>query len=173
MAPTWLCSCLYDVEHGFWWDYTPSVIAHEVAHYYWRGNSDWIDEGAADFLASISEHERIDTEIGVTNNPCASAKTISELEDLDPEDLGEKGFNCNYYLGESLFVDLYHGLSEDTFREGFRNLYLKSLVDDTSDDCEGTDLSICHLVAAFKTDTTDADAAKVDEIVDRWYGPLP
>ena len=30
-----------------------SAIAHEVAHYYWSGNEDWVDEGAADFMASI------------------------------------------------------------------------------------------------------------------------
>ena len=164
---------LYDVEHGRWWDSTPSVIAHEVAHYYWRSNSDWIDEGAAEFLGSISENRRDDVPIEVTNNPCASAKTISELEALDPESLGEKGFNCNYYLGEALFVDLYRALGEDTFRQGFSGLYRKSLYEDPADNCEGTDLGICHLVAAFKTDMSENDAAKVDEIVKRWYGPLP
>ena len=35
-----------------------SVIAHEVAHYYWSGNADWVDEGAADFMASIIEGAR-------------------------------------------------------------------------------------------------------------------
>ena len=29
-----------------------NATAHEVAHYYWSGNEDWIDEGAADFMAS-------------------------------------------------------------------------------------------------------------------------
>ena len=164
---------LYDVENGHWWDYTPSVIAHEVAHYYWRGNRDWIDEGAADFLGSISEYARNQVPIDVTNNPCASAKTIGELEAMDPDALGTRGFNCNYSLGEQIFLDLYNSLGEHTFRQGFRNLYLKSVVEDYSDDCEGTDLGICHLVAAFKAGASEAQAAKVDEIVARWYGPLP
>ena len=165
---------LYDVENGHWWGYTPFVIAHEVAHYYWGGdNQDWIDEGAAEILASISEYARDETPIDVTNNPCASAKTIGELEAMDPEQLGTRGFNCNYSLGEQIFLDLYNSLGEETFRPGFRNLYLKSLAEDYSDDCEGTDLGICHLVAAFKADVSEADAAKVDEIVARWYGPVP
>ena len=164
---------LYDVENGRWWNSTANVIAHEVAHYYWRGSQDWIDEGAADFLASVSEHRRIDEPIQTTNNPCASAKTISELEALDPEDLQEKGFNCNYYLGEAIFLDIYHTLGEDTFKLGFRNLYRKSLYDDPADNCEDTHLGICHLVSAFKADVSDDDAAKVDEVVSRWYGPLP
>ena len=25
-------------------------LAHEVAHYYWRGNEDWIDEGLANTI---------------------------------------------------------------------------------------------------------------------------
>ena len=164
----------FDVENGFGWDYTPFVIGHEVAHYYWHGsNKDWIDEGAAEILGSISEYARDETPIGPTNNPCASAKTIGELEAMDPEQLGTRGFNCNYSLGEQIFLDLYNSLGEETFRQGFRNLYLKAQAEDYSDDCEGTDVGICHLVAAFKADASEADAAKVDEIVARWYGPVP
>jgi len=164
---------VFDVENGFGWAYTPFIIGHEVAHYYWHGNSDWIDEGAAEILGSISEFAREETPIDVTNNPCAAAETIGELEAMDPDALGTRGFNCNYTLGERLFLDLYHALGEETFRQGFSSLYLKSQAEDYSDDCEGTELGICHLVAAFKADVSATDAAKVDEIVARWYGPLP
>ena len=164
---------VHDVEGSYAWDYTPFAIAHEVAHYYWSGNRDWIDEGAAELLGSVSEYARIETPVEATNYPCASVKTIAELETLAPEDLGTKGFNCNYSLGERLFLDLYRTLDEDTFRQGFRNLYLKSLQEDLADDCEGTDLGICHLVAAFKADVSEDVAAKVDRVVARWYGPLP
>lgn len=164
---------LYDVENSVWWEYTPFVIAHEVAHYYWRGNQDWVDEGAAEILGSISEFAREETQIGVTNYPCAAAETIRELEAMDPEALGTRGFNCNYALGERLFLDLYHALGDEAFRKAFRDLYLKSQAEDYSDDCEGTALGICHVVAAFKADVSEADAAKVDEIIERWYGPVP
>ena len=165
-------SLLYDVENGVWWDYTPHTVAHEVAHYYWRGNQRWINEGAADLLGSISENARVETPIESTRNPCASAKTISQLEGLDAE-RGSNAAKCYYSLGEALFLDLYDSLGEETFRQGFRNLYLKSLRDDATDDCEGTDLGICHVMAAFKADASDEIAAKVDEIVRRWYGALP
>ena len=166
-------SLLYDVENGVWWDYTPHTVAHEVAHYYWTGNQKWIDEGTAELLGSISEYARIETPVEATNNPCASVKTIAELESLKPGDLETKGFNCNYSLGEALFLDLYHTLGEETFRQGFRNLYLKSQRDDATDDCEGTYLGICHLVAAFQADVSAEVAAQVDEIVGRWYGETP
>ena len=163
----------YDVENGWSWHRTPFHIAHEVGHYYWGGGSQkWLKEGAADFLGSVSEHVRVDKPVETTRNPCASADKIFHLEGLDAE-YGTNEGKCFYSLGESLYHDLYDGLGEDTFRQGFRSLYLKSRAEDYSDDCEGTALGICHLVAAFKADVSDAQATKVDEIVARWYGPLP
>ena len=99
-------------------------------------------------------------------------QTISQLEGLDAE-YGSNAGKCYYSLGEGFFLDLYHTLGEETFRQGFRNLYLKSLRDDATDDCEGTDLGICHLEAAFKAGVSDEVAAQVDEIVGRWYGETP
>ena len=123
-------------------------------------------------LGSASENTRVDKPIEITRNPCASAKTIADLEGLNAE-YGTNAGRCFYSLGEQIFLDLYNSLGEDTFRQGFRSLYLKSQVEDYSDDCEGTDLGICHLVAAFKADVSDEVAAQVDEIVGRWYGLLP
>ena len=46
----------YDVDDGTWQaTFAGEVIAHEVAHYYWSGNADWIDEGAAELMAAIIE----------------------------------------------------------------------------------------------------------------------
>ena len=39
-------------------EFAGSHIAHEVAHYYWSGNADWVDEGAADLMASIVDGAR-------------------------------------------------------------------------------------------------------------------
>ncbi len=77
-------------------------------------------------------------------------------------------------MGEGLFLDLYNNLDADTFRQGFRNLHRKSLQDDDTDDCDGTKLGICHLKSAFQAAVpSDADAAKVTDIVSRWYGTAP
>lgn len=50
------------------------------------------------------------------------------------------------------------------------NSHLKRLQDDPIDNCEGTDLGICHLTSAFKSGVSDDVAAAVDEIIARWYG---
>ena len=37
----------YDIDDGSFEAMTsPHILAHEVAHYYWRNNADWVDEGA-------------------------------------------------------------------------------------------------------------------------------
>ena len=164
---------LYDEEDGSRWQRTPFVIAHEVGHYYFGGsNQSWIDEGAAEFLGAISENARVGTAIGPDNDPCTLFQNIAELERVAPEK-GTSGYRCYYSLGERLFLDLYDSLHEDTFRQGLRDLHLKSVREDATDRCEGTDLGVCHLEAAFKADASVQVAATVDEAVERWYGEVP
>ena len=164
----------YDLVGATRWKRTPFVIAHEVAHYYWSGNKwDWTDEGLAVFLATLSENRRTGFPVEARKAPCASAETIGELEAMFSEETGTEGSSCNYPLGEAIFLDLYHSLDEDTFSQGLRRLYLKDLHDDPTDGCEGTQLRICHLISAFKTNASEDVAAKVDEVVSRRYGPSP
>ena len=142
------------------------IIAHEVAHYYWIGNQGWVDEGAAEFMPVISERARIGAPLEPTGQIGSCADSISELLRLE-----EESSDCwnGGALGQRLFLDLYHDLGQETFRQGFRNFYLKSQTDDPDDGCEGTELGICHLEAAFKTGAPDDVAAKVDAVIDRWY----
>ena len=164
----------YDLVGATRWKRTPFVIAHEVAHYYWRGNKwDWTDEGLAVFLATLSENRRTGFPVEARKRPCASAETIGELEAMFSEETGTEGSSCNYPLGEAIFLDLYHSLGGDTFNQGLRRLYLKDLHDDPTDECEGTQLRICHLISAFKTNVSEDVGAKVDEVVSRRYGPSP
>ena len=108
------------------------VIAHEVAHYYWGGNRDWVDEGASDLMASISEGTRSGSSIETTNHPCTYVSNIAELERMDPG-MDSDAYDCNYALGESFFLGLYHRIGHEQFRLGFRNLYLASTVEDPTD----------------------------------------
>ena len=141
------------------------IIAHEVAHYYWGGNEDWIDEGASDFLASISERARTAKPLEATNRPCAVASSINALARFDTN-RDPDAFDCNYALGERLFLDMYVNLGENQFKRGFGTLYLLSAVEDNVDDRVGTAVGINHLTAAFISPT---DAGTVDRVVRRWY----
>ena len=164
----------FDLAGTSAWKHTPFVIAHEIAHHYWKGNKwDWIDEGLAVFLATLAENSRTGFPVETRKRPCASPESIGELEAMYTEETGTEGDSCNYPLGEAIFLDLYHSLGEETFAQGLRRLYAKDLRDDPTDDCEGTELGICHVVAAFKDGASKNVASMVDEVVMRRYGPLP
>ena len=140
-----------------------SAIAHEVAHYYWSGNEGWVDEGAADFIASIVEGARTGQLIGVTNPPCGYASSIAELKSLGISRGGIE-FRCNYSLGERLFVDLYLTLGDERFRQGLHALYLASEIEDDADDRRGTSVGIEQIREAFRSD----DGAE-STVIARWY----
>ncbi len=139
------------------------LIAHEVAHYYWSGNSEWVDEGAAEFMASAIESVRTGRPIEATNSPCVYADNIAQLESLDIT-RDDSAFGCNYSLGERLFLDINRTLGDARSREGFRQLYLASEVEDDTDGYAGTSLGIEQVREAFGTE----DGA-VDTVIARWY----
>ena len=102
--------------------YAAALLAHEVAHYYWRGNATWLDEGAAEFLALHSENRRVGAPLRAANKPCAEARSLHELETADYHHHHD-GFHCNYSLGEALFLDLFQAAGPADFQAGFRQLY--------------------------------------------------
>ena len=62
----------YDVDDGSWEArYLPSLTAHEIAHYYWGGDEEWIDEGAATFMEFIIENARTGAPLAADQYPCA------------------------------------------------------------------------------------------------------
>ena len=132
---------------------SPHLIAHEVAHYYWAGSADWIDEGMAELMASAVENRRVGTPINLTNTPCRFARSLKDLEALAPK-RGEDAFSCNYSLGEGLFVSLLRTLGEDAFWEGARKLYAASL---RADDGAGIE----EVRQAFGPEASD--------VIARWY----
>lgn len=152
----------YDVDDGSEnAEFAGHLIAHEVAHYYWASGKDWVDEGIADFMASIAERARTGRTLEATNDPCEYTDNIAELEQLAA--LGnDEVFDCNYSLGEGFFLDLYFALGDQAFREGLRRLYRMALVEDNADNYEGTELTVSHVKDAFQS-----DAAKA--VVNRWY----
>ena len=152
------------------------VIAHEVAHWYWRSGQTWISEGSADFLRIISEHERVGRPLEPVKSPCPYFDSISELEKANPRATGGQNTpqsRCYYSMGNRFFLDLYLTLGDETFRPAYRTLYLKTQQDDPTDNCEGTAPNICHVAAAFKDGASADVTRKVDEVIARWYGPLP
>ncbi len=146
--------------------------AHEVGHYYFRGSEvawTWVTEGAANFLQSIQANSYSGVPVRPEKPPCVYARSLAELESLEPSELTGDAFLCHYSLGERLFHDLYRNMDDTTFRLGFRRLYLLSVIDNPHDGCNGTELNICHVRAAFITEVSRETAATVEKVIARWY----
>ena len=154
----------YDIDDGSTEaEFAGSNIAHEVAHYYWSGNADWVDEGAAEFIASNIERDRTGSQIDATNAPCAHVRNIAELESLEVARDGVE-FGCNYSLGERLFFDLNRTLGEEKFQERFRELYNASTTWDDNDGDGSAAIGIEHVRQAFRV-----GEEATDTVIARWY----
>ncbi len=144
-------------------DYAGHLMAHEVAHYYWRDNPNWLDEGLAELLASIAESERTGVAVTIYYTHCPAGDNIALLERLDAAGV-IYDYRCNYALGGQFFLELYKTLGEAAFRKGLRNLYLTSLVEDYADEFDGSPVGIRQIQDAFQS-----DSAVVAPLIDKWY----
>lgn len=155
----------YDVDDGSHEaDFAPRNIAHEVAHYYWSGSADWVDEGMANLMEAAFENGRTGEPMLPARPPCGYVSNIAHLEALRPSDAA-LAFGCNYSQGERLFLDLRRTLGETAFWNGARSLYDMSLVDAPNDRRDGTFLNISHVRMAFGGES-EGEAATV---ISRWY----
>ena len=146
-------------------DWFPSLlIAHELAHYFWTGNSDWIDEGIAEVLAILIENGYSGRPIVATgDHQCAAVATIAALESrLRARGNADALEDCSRYLGEQLFLGLHRELGDSRFGDGLRRLYLQSQGSDG-------DLGIEQIRSAFKTGDGTLDLAG-ERVIDHWYG---
>ena len=152
-------------------DQAGEIIAHEVAHFYWAGAKMWLDEGAAEFTAAVSEYARTGRPLEPDHYPCSQAANIVALE-AQESTLGNEGSVCNYALGERLFFDLYRNLGEDSFRRGFRRLYLAL---EERDDAGAKPAGIDEIRQVFNEEadlSTSIRSDLIDAVIDRWYSSL-
>lgn len=135
-------------------------LVHEFAHYYWRGNEDWVDEGLADLFRSW-----FGLQMGLSHGQLQPKRGGCEAHDLKmlsewAPSLSESGpspIHCNNYLGQLLFLDLYENMGVETFTASLQDYYRLSLVSYST-------LGIAEVRKAF---------AGQDTIIDRhWSGKM-
>ena len=100
-------------------------LHHEVSHYWWRGNADWIDEGLADTIAataSLAQGASGPAQPNLRKN--CTARNLSEIGRISTTDAAR--FYCNYYLGEKLFRDLQSRMTVQDFTTALQKLYQAS-----------------------------------------------
>ncbi len=153
----------YDVDDGSRHaQFAGKIIAHEVAHFYWWGNADWVDEGVADFMASAIDSERTGAPVGVIDQPCPYFRTISELTSIQRQS-NTPAFKCNYSIGSRFFMDLYYSLGRDQLWTGILQLYKESTAyNDPYYRRRGVSLTVEEVREAFGTE------APVSTAIARW-----
>ena len=98
-------------------------MAHEVAHYFWRGNEDWLDEGIANTIEqNYGRDKGLPPQMMVTEQKGCTVTTLQALSEMAPEQQSSQ-FQCNYYLGERLFLDLQNALGREEFSNRAKQLY--------------------------------------------------
>ena len=109
-------------------------IIHEVAHYFWRGNEDWIDEGLANTFEYLHQRGKVSPGLLEPQREDCETSDLQTLVSLNP-DKSDKQFLCNYYLGEMLFRELLESMGQEPFIEKLRELYrLSKEIQDTDYD---------------------------------------
>ena len=128
----------YEQRQGtFEWRHLQAGFVHEVAHYYWAGNEDWIDEGMADII-----EYQYGVKIGLSRGQLKNrrkgcdAHDLAMLSEWDPSKSSAQ-FRCNYYLGLMLFQALLESMEAEEFRTKMGELYRLSLVEQEADRTPG------------------------------------
>ena len=124
-----------------------NVLYHEVAHYWWRGNINWIDEGMADTIAATASLNR-GHPWGAKPNSRKDC-TTQNISSLGHAGQGHGQFHCNYYLGEKLFRDLQDRMNQGQFATAIQNLYRLSLEKPPTKSLEDYRASIEEVRQAF------------------------
>ena len=101
-----------------------NTLFHEVAHYWWRGNANWIDEGMADTIAATASLAQGDEWVAKPNR--RKECITQNISDLGHTRRGDRQFYCSYYLGEKLFRALQESMSPGEFTAAIQALYAAS-----------------------------------------------
>ena len=103
-------------------------FVHETAHYYWRGNEGWIDEGLANTVEYLFGRENwLSRGQQQPHREGCEAHDLAMLSEWNPESNDRERYHCNYYLGQLFFQELLESMDAGTFREKLRQLYQLSL----------------------------------------------
>ena len=98
------------------------IIAHETAHFYWKGHHDWLNEGAAELIArtaSRASDKPFEPE-WICEHP--EADTIDELEELQVQP-DQPHYSCNYAIGLRHLSDLQDTMGTMEFLDWLRSQY--------------------------------------------------
>ena len=112
-------------------------MVHEVAHYFWSGNEGWVNEGLANTFEVMYGMDQ-----GLSRGQLRTHRKDCEAHDLamlsswaTDQDTGPS--DCDYYLGQLVFEELFDSVGRDEFQARLRNLYSLTLEKQDADQRPG------------------------------------
>ena len=110
----------------YWTHHTlQHLLNHEIAHYWWTGSEEWIDEGIAQTLA-VSATSSQGTGTPLTISGSCSAKNLSQVafSHIDArETRTEENYLCSILLGKDLFQALQGAMTPEEFTASLQSLH--------------------------------------------------
>ena len=98
------------------------IIAHEAAHFYWTGHTDWLDEGASELIALAATATDEDPYRPQWACELPASPTTSELEALQMSP-DQPDYSCNYAIGLRQLTETRDSLGVPAFRRWLRDQY--------------------------------------------------
>lgn len=114
-------------------------LVHEIAHFFWRGHSAWIDEGAArvfEYLHGVDAGVSPGLRVAPRRDGC-EAHDLAMLTEWDPSPAQQGRYGCNYFLGQMLFQELLETLGREAFTQKLRELYGVALTTEADGETAG------------------------------------
>ncbi|MCY3506106.1 MAG: hypothetical protein OXH41_08090 [Chloroflexi bacterium] len=137
-------------------------LVHEIAHFFWRGHSGWMDEGVArifEYLYGVDAAVSPGLLVAPRRDGC-EAHDLAMLTEWSPSPGQEGRYGCNYFLGQMLFEELLETLGREAFTQKLRELYRLAFTTDEDGEAAG----IAEVRQAF-----DSQAAILEK---HWSGAL-
>ena len=112
-------------------------MVHEVAHYFWSGNERWVNEGLANTFEVMYGMDQ-----GLSRGQLRTHRKDCEAHDLAmllswATDQSAWSSDCDYYLGQLVFEELFDSVGRDEFQVRLRDLYSLTLEKQDADQRPG------------------------------------
>ena len=101
----------HDAPNQFHW------TLHELVHYWFNSNEEWLDEGMAQALTSIIQADGEPPTLPTTSTSCSDTARITHILKVTLDPIGVSS-SCTYALGERFMQTLYKEAGHKEFRQG-------------------------------------------------------
>ena len=139
-----------------WNDSVQKSFTHEVAHYYWQNNANWINEGMAELIAEIGENQRIGAAVTAAIHPDPTHDCIKDIPKYG------QATAPDYALGKRIFLDLRDTVGPETFQQRMIRIYRNTQEQIPQNGYIRRGIHLKEIEDAF-------DSEESQNVINRWY----